>query len=183
MKNDTFSQESILDAFEYAFRNLYELDHKLFAVDVQERAIAGRLAMHLRQYYLQYETRNTDDKSYFIDIEYNRDRSHVKNPCNYYKSWTAPDIIFHNRGRSGENDNIFCCEIKKNSQSGKYDSVKIKKLLDAFGYLYGFDIYKLSYNVICFDLYEKLLVKQGNRKYSKKMYQFTLKHGIEPLQW
>lgn len=30
MKNDTFSQESILDAFEYAFRNLYELDHKLF---------------------------------------------------------------------------------------------------------------------------------------------------------
>lgn len=177
--SDPFCKECVLSVFSYAFKQLLTVDHALFEHNATERTIAARLAMHLRQYYFQFETSTIDGKNYFVDVEYNKAGYGLKNPKGTYRSWTAPDIIFHNRGYSNEKDNIFCCELKKDSKSGQNDAEKVKRLINHYNYLYGFDIFALKQDKICFDLYEKLPQKQGNRKYSLEKYLYTIANGIQ----
>ncbi len=177
--SDPFCKECVLSVFSYAFKQLLTVDHALFEHNATERTIAARVAMHLRQYYFQYETSTIGGKNYFVDVEYNKAGHGLKNPKGTYRSWTAPDIIFHNRGYSNEKDNIFCCELKKDSKSGQNDAEKVKSLINHYNYLYGFDIFAIKQNKICFDLYEKLPQKQGNRKYSLEKYLYTIANGIQ----
>lgn len=176
---EIFCKKQVLFAFSYAFGQLLTVDRALFEHNATERTIAARLAMYLRQHYFQYETSAIGGKNYFVDVEYNKAGHKLKNPKGTYRSWTAPDIIFHNRGYSNENDNIFCCELKKDSESGRYDSIKVKRLINAYDYLYGFDIFKIKQDKIWFDLYEKLPQKQGNRKYSLEKYSYIIAKGIQ----
>ncbi len=63
----------------------------LFETDVQERAIAGRLAI-----YLQHEFDPCYEKAACIDLEYNREGNGVKRPHpRNEKGWIAPDILLH----------------------------------------------------------------------------------------
>ena len=177
--SDPFCKECVLSVFSYAFKQLLTVDHALFEHNATERTIAARVAMHLRQYYFQYETSTIGGKNYFVDVEYNKAGHGLKNPKGTYRSWTAPDIIFHNRGYSNEKDNIFCCELKKDSKSGQNDADKVRRLINHYNYMYGFDIFRIKQDEIQFDIYEKLPKKQGTRKYSQEKYLYTIANGIQ----
>ena len=107
---------------------LYEKDRELFIADVQERAIAGRLAI-----YLQHILDPDFKSEYRIDIEYNRDgmdtkRRHLEDT----KGWMAPDIIWHKRG-NGSGNNIFYFEMKKAENKDNEDSIRVKDRKYKFG--------------------------------------------------
>lgn len=117
-----------------AFNWLYEKDVALFETDVQERAIAGRLAM-----YLQHEFDPHYEKTACIDLEYNREGNGVKRPHpRNEERWIAPDILLHVRKKR---ENIFYCEVKKKSDTYNADSVRVKDALVNRKYQYGLNLY------------------------------------------
>ncbi|MFV8821625.1 hypothetical protein [Faecalibacterium sp. 9] len=117
-----------------AFNWLYEKDVALFETDVQERAIAGRLAM-----YLQHEFDPHYEKTACIDLEYNREGNGVKRPHpRNEEGWIAPDILLHVRKKR---ENIFYCEVKKKSDTYNADSVRVKDALVDRKYQYGLNLY------------------------------------------
>ena len=136
-------KEEVISAFGNALTKLFEKDAQLFEFDVQERAIAARLAMYLREEFLCLE-----EYGITIDVEYNRDhndekRRHISDE----KGWIAPDIILHQRG-SGENNeyknDIFYCEMKKKSKPDADDAEKVKGQMEERKYKYGIDLYSLG---------------------------------------
>ena len=112
-------KERVLLLWERALTLFYENDTELFVTGVQERTIAGKIAMHMDKIYREIFPM----PELVIDIEYNRSGANRK--PNYLstkeKSWTAPDIVLHKR--TNDDDNIFCCEMKKDSKPGKYLSL------------------------------------------------------------
>ena len=100
--------------WEYAFQMLYEKDIALFETDVQERSIAGRLAI-----YLQHKYDGGFKKDACVDLEYNREGNDIKRPHpEDVNGWIAPDILLHVRKTK---NNIFYCEVKKKSTKANED--------------------------------------------------------------
>lgn len=117
-----------------AFNWLYDKDIALFETDVQERAIAGRLAI-----YLQHEFDPHYEKAACIDLEYNREGNGIKRPHpRTDDGWIAPDILLHVRKKK---ENIFYCEVKKESDAHNADSVRVKDALVERKYQYGLNLY------------------------------------------
>lgn len=124
----------LIGLWEYAFQLLYENDMALFDTDVQERAIAGRLAI-----YLQYGYDKHFEKDACIDLEYNRDGTGIKRPHpRDDDGWIAPDILLHVRKTD---NNIFYCEVKKKSTKDNEDSVRVVNALKERKYQYGVNLY------------------------------------------
>lgn len=122
----------------YALSMLYEKDKILMENNVSERTIACRLA-----FYLQLKYDPCFKKCTCVDLEYNREGKEVKRPHRDSKSgWIAPDIILHKRG-SQEND-IFYCEVKKNSKNDNDDSIRIKNAIRERNYQYGINLYSVK---------------------------------------
>ena len=145
-------KEEVIAAFSNALTKLFEKDAQLFVFDVQERAIAARLAMYLREEFLCLEKHGIT-----IDVEYNRDGKDVKRHHDTDEDgWIAPDIILHQRG-SGENgeykNDIFYCEMKKNSKSDADDATKVKEQMEERKYKYGIDLYSIGSWAARLDLY------------------------------
>lgn len=137
-------KEEVINAFSNALTKLFEKDAQLFVFDVQERAIAARLAMYLREEFLCLE-----EHGITIDVEYNRDFNDEKRRHIFDKEgWIAPDIILHQRG-SGENseykNDIFYCEMKKKSKPDADDAEKVKGQMEERKYKYGIDLYSLGW--------------------------------------
>ena len=108
-------KEGVLLLWERALTLFYENDTELFVAGAQERTIAGKIAMYMDRVYPKFFQMS----GLVIDIEYNRSGENRK-PNNLSikeRSWTAPDIVLHKR--LTDDYNIFCCEMKKNSDSGK----------------------------------------------------------------
>lgn len=144
-------KEEVIAAFSQALTTLFEKDKELFDFDVQERAIAARLAMYLHEYFSFAETNGLR-----IDVEYNRDYVDIKRRnLQDRDGWIAPDIILHQRGSARENfkNDIFYCEIKKNSHSGNDDAAKVKEQMVERKYKYGIDLCRLKFEDVLFDLY------------------------------
>lgn len=119
------------------FQMLYENDMALFDTDVQERAIAGRLAI-----YLQYGYDKHFEKDACIDLEYNRDGTGIKRPHpRDDDGWIAPDILLHSRK---ESTSIFCCEVKKHSSEINDDSTRVKDALEERRCQYGLNLYSVE---------------------------------------
>lgn len=124
----------LIDLWTKAFNWLYEKDVVLFETDVQERAVAGRLAI-----YLQHEFDPRYEKAPCIDLEYNREGNGVKRPHpRNEEGWIAPDILLHVRKKR---ENIFYCEVKKKSDTCNADSVRVKDALVERKYQYGLNLY------------------------------------------
>lgn len=137
-------KEEVINAFSNALTKLFEKDAQLFVFDVQERAIAARLAIYLREEFLCLE-----DHGIIIDVEYNRDGKDVKRHHDTGEDgWIAPDIILHQRG-SGKNNgyinDIFYCEMKKKSKPDADDAEKVKGQMEERKYKYGIDLYSLGW--------------------------------------
>ena len=83
-------------------------------VDASERSIAARLAMYLREHFIEYD----------VDVEYNRAEDKVKrlrdvvSRCRRDRDETEdqrvlPDVIVHRRGDN--KSNLLVIEVKKSS--------------------------------------------------------------------
>jgi hypothetical protein len=105
---DTCSDRQIAEAVIAALLKFLERDHYLLGVDVAERAIAHRLAVHLHAHFPEWN----------VDCEYNRDGHDPKEipdgsgDDGEHGSRVYPDIIVHHRGT---NDNHIVVELKKSS--------------------------------------------------------------------
>ena len=144
-------KEEVISAFSQALATLFENDKELFDFDVQERAIAARLAIYLHECFAFIESKGVK-----IDVEYNRDGADIKRRHSQCQDgWIAPDIILHQRGSGAENykNDIFYCEIKKNSRSDADDAEKIKEQMRERKYKYGIDLYKIKFEEVSLDLY------------------------------
>jgi len=154
--NFCISEIEIIQVFSYAFKRLVTEDKHLLESGVQERALQFKLALYLRELLKFAECGGLS-----IDVEYNRDgeKSKKRPDPSCEKSWIAPDIILHERGSAGyENDDrykndIIYCEIKKDSESGKPDAVKIEEQMRNRKYQFGIDLFSLNKKDISFDLY------------------------------
>lgn len=145
-------KEEILSAFSKALTTLFENDELLFEFGVDERTIAGRLAMYLRDEFAYAEAHGIT-----IDIEYNRDADKVKYEHQQEKkNRIFPDIILHQRG-SGKNqeykNDIFYCEMKKSSTPNASDKDKVKIQLKKRKYQYGINLYYINHWEAKLDLY------------------------------
>ena len=160
-------KEKVLLLWENALTLLYENDLDLFTAKAQERTIAGKIAMYMDRAYPKF----FQMPGLVIDIEYNRSGENRK-PNNLSikeRSWTAPDIVLHKR--LTDDYNIFCCEMKKNSDSGKYDARKVRSLIRHRQYKYGIDLYKINEDGVKFTLY---YLRENHKRYEKEEYIFNL---------
>ena len=119
---------------ERAIARVNHADRHLLVVDASERCIAARLAMYLREYFVDYD----------VDVEYNRhgDGDNVKRlPCDLDKRTQCPavlpDVIVHRRG--DDDSNLLVIEMKKApNQSGMdSDRQRLKAFREEFGYKLG----------------------------------------------
>lgn len=97
-----------------AVRQFLTDEAKLLAVDINERSLSARLAMHLQQHFPKLD----------VDCEYNRLGDAIKRLPKPEDSRTSnlegrtifPDIIVHLRGTKS---NILVLELKKTRQSSQ----------------------------------------------------------------
>lgn len=125
----------IEDNFEYEPRKLHEV------------CINHRLAVYLEEMILPVLKEN--NKKYFIDIEFNRERINKKNLKIGDKEETVrPDIIIHNRKSGAEKANFLIVECKKrgaDSTARAYDRTKILEFMENEKYKYSFGL-QVIYN-------------------------------------
>ena len=166
----------LIGLWEYAFQMLYENDMALFDTDVQERAIAGRLAI-----YLQYGYDKHFEKDACIDLEYNRDGTGIKRPHpRDDDGWIAPDILLHVRKTD---INIFYCEVKKKSTEANEDSTRVKDAIRERKYQYGLNLYYIRENEARLSIYDECdgMIRQSEYFYDK--YSKTLNKTNIAQDW
>lgn len=162
------SKEEIIDLFKKVITKLYKCDYELFKNNVQERSLVARLSMYLRDSLICLETNQI-----YVDVEYNRDGDSLKRSYpEKVRKWFAPDILVHERGSKKNNyrNDIVFCEVKKDSESGHEDASRITTQMKVRKYAYGIDLYKLSPDECCFDLY---YFSNEDNKIQKESYKFN----------
>jgi hypothetical protein len=157
---DLSNRESILNLFSNAIDSLLTKDTILFANDVQERALVGRLAIYLRELI-----KNFEQEKIFLDIEYNRCYKCTKNLLEYKANYVSVDLVIHSRGNNEKN--MICCEAKKKDSSQGDDLGKIKLLIKQYDYRFGIYIYELQESSIKIVFIEKDNI---NEDYYKEYY-------------
>lgn len=156
--NFIITKNELIQNWSQALKMLVDIDQSLLDSDAQERTLCYRLAHYLSELFLSAEQRGI-----YIDVEYNRDGNDRKKtpiPDTCTKHWTAPDIIFHERGSADctehpyRND-IFYCEVKKNDCLNNNDKQKIILQMKYRHYQFGINLYQLNRSHIELALYEK----------------------------
>lgn len=162
----TITEAMVIDIFSAAVAKLTKIDQLLFKHQVQERAIAARLAMYLRDTLIAWEL-ETQKPQILVDDEYNKDGDDFKSRdfeiYNRVKAgkrpYIIPDILIHERGSGSytgndryRNDLVYC-EIKKESKSQADDAGKVCQQLLVRKYQYGVDMYCVSKSKIEMDVY------------------------------
>lgn len=130
-----FPEEDIIKAMRVAVRNLHTNDKKLIVDKCSERAQVHYLAIYfdneIRKIF-QERHHNVYNFPYKVDVEYNRIGNdgiskvlwYICNDCPHhrdcdkmkdYKNVTI-DMVFHVRGSSYLQDNVFCLEVKPQQQ-------------------------------------------------------------------
>ena len=162
------NETELVQLFSDAFARMLERDKMLFEeTQPQERTFMHRFAQELRQVFAFAENyRLNGNPVLSLDVEYNRDGKEKKTPQGIIDprrhKWIAPDIILHERGSKGHDfrNDIFACEMKKDSLPDKKDSERLKtEFLGRRKYQYGIDFYQFANKPYKFDLY-----KQGQER-------------------
>lgn len=149
--------QDLLSLWEYALTEFYKHDALLLELGAQERAICGRIFKYLDDgYRLAYAVKYGDALT--VDLEYNRDEEDPKRIYHEARFLTKaekqelfrhgkgtlfiPDIVLHERNT--QNNNIFCCEVKKSEETDNKDAQKVQEIMTEFAYLYGINLYKIT---------------------------------------
>lgn len=131
--------DEVTQRLRQAVARVRHADHHLLAVDVSERCIAARLAMYLREYFVDYD----------VDVEYNRYGDDVKHlydlvtTCprerngNSQGQCVLPDVVVHRRG--SKKSNLLIVEMKKSSNPTgmDHDIQRILAFRQQLGYQVG----------------------------------------------
>jgi len=119
--------EELLNKIFCAALNLFFVKEKSgLEINVAERSLANRLAA-----YLEAEAARVGLKGYFVDTEYNRKQNGEIKTIIDGDSLVIkvnPDVIFHSRGNSVENDNLIAIEMKKSDRPRKEKASDRKRL-------------------------------------------------------
>lgn len=131
--------------FKHANSDLINLDKDLFETKVSERTLCGALMLHLHE-----RLKQTIYSSYYVDVEYNRNRG--RKLKTFVKTVQGPnfdiikincDLIVHSRGKCIEQDNLIVIEMKKSNRLKKdknNDKERLKCLTkDSFDDVWSFD--------------------------------------------
>jgi hypothetical protein len=122
---------------EKAAQTFMEVDRYLLEMDLMERCIAARFAMHLQGRIHEYS----------VDVEYNRAGASPKtlqlaDECanrrdEFGNSLVIPDIIIHRRGPGGPN--LMAIEMKKehNAIGQQCDRLRVRAFREQLHYRYG----------------------------------------------
>ncbi|MFX4263570.1 hypothetical protein ACOBQJ_15395 [Pelotomaculum propionicicum] len=162
------SKVELITEWGIALTKLIDIDLKILGGKNQnERSIAYRLVIYLHERFSWLEKYGI-----YIDGEYNRDddgdtkRPNPKENHSDNNTWIAPDIILHERGSAKNNyrNDIFYCEIKKNSSDEESDDDrKIKEQMKNRKYQFGINIYKLNSKKVELKLYTKETLNSPQR--------------------
>lgn len=130
--------DTVKDYLAGATAKVIEEDCHLLVVNVSERCIAARLAMYLREYFIDYD----------VDVEYNRHGDDTKqlhhlvdnHDCSRDRDegqTVLPDVVVHGRGH--DKSNLLIIEMKKSgNQSGmEKDRRRIRAFRAELGYELG----------------------------------------------
>lgn len=124
--------EAVKAGVHQALRSLYERDGGLLVRDVAERAVAGRLAVHLASAFPGRD----------VDVEYNRhglDPKAVDLPheCGGAGQRIFPDVVVHRRG--DDEANLLVVELKKttNREPRECDRAKVVAMKAQLRYSHG----------------------------------------------
>jgi hypothetical protein len=129
-------QEVVMARVSAAIKRLFEEDVQLLRIDVNERSISHRLALHLQHEFPEWD----------VDCEYNRkqhnDVKRLDLPVGSVSSndtdakTVFPDIIIHRRTKP---DNLLVIEIKKTTSrvSCEADFRKLAAFKSQLGYSYA----------------------------------------------
>lgn len=124
-------------------KDLFELDEESIIFEsledkmeverkLHEVCINHRFAIYIEKYLQEI------DKSYFVDIEYNRYYKNIKYvDSTYYKGNIRPDIIIHKRLSNIGTPHLLAIEIKKDQFSDR-DKDKVYALMTDPKYNYKF---------------------------------------------
>ncbi|MEX2376322.1 MAG: hypothetical protein WD942_12185 [Dehalococcoidia bacterium] len=127
----------VRELLEQAVLRVREADRYLLEKNLNERCIAGRLAMYLQELFPRLH----------VDVEYNRDgntpkRLDLPEECaNFWnedgEALVVPDVIVHRRGEAGPN--ILVVELKKttNRETPDCDRRRVEAFRRQLGYELG----------------------------------------------
>ena len=131
--------------FKLANSDLIDLDKALFETKVSERTLCGALMLHLHE-----RLKHTIYSNYYVDVEYNRNKSGKLKTI--VKTIRGPelniikincDLIVHSRGECLEQDNLIAIEMKKSKRSKTSkdnDKERLRCLTkDSFDDVWAFD--------------------------------------------
>jgi len=127
---DKTEMEAILHK---ALRALYDENSEIINFDIGERTLCSQLACILQRYFRQHS----------VHVEYNRhgvDPKDIELPDSNGELTTRhvyPDVIVHQPGHDDEN--LLVIEAKKtsNTESDRYDLIKLEKIRDQLGYRFA----------------------------------------------
>lgn len=116
-----------------ALQNLYKFDYDNIRLDVSERNICARLALHMENIMRRYDAGKDNPlfAKYFADVEYNRmgngDIKRYENSEHLPKEMVS-DLLIQSRG---EAPNYLAVEMKKkkNRQNREEDRFRLKSLV------------------------------------------------------
>ena len=141
-KEDEVKEADVKSRLKEALCRLLDGDQYLLENDLSERCIAARLAMYLREHFLDY--------NYDVDVEYNRQGDAVaakrlrqlpeeckKRPNRKEDKIVVPDVIVHRRGCNSRN--LLVIEMKKSSNPAGLDcdDKRIEAFCEQVGYSFG----------------------------------------------
>lgn len=108
--------EELILFFEKANEEFLLHDISLFKHRVSERTLCGALMLHLHDIL-----KLTQFKSYYTDVEYNRNRNKIKTIIkdNFTEVTINCDLIVHSRGENSNQDNLIAIEMKKSDRPQK----------------------------------------------------------------
>ena len=129
--------EEVEERLQRALEKVREEDLDLLRFDVSERCIATRLAMYLREYFVDYD----------VDVEYNRHGTQVKrlyrlgrlvenHPRDRDETQpqsVLPDVIVHKRGVNDSNLLVIEMNKSSNRQGMNGDKQRIKAFREQLG--------------------------------------------------
>lgn len=155
--NKNIMDEELIEIFETANKIFLNENANFILNDVAERSLCCTLGQCIYS-----EIRNNSKYSrysrYHVDVEYNRNKGHVKTICNDDLEVVSiiPDLIVHSRGEIIEKDNLIVLEMKKSYRAMKEKKEDKDRLVvmtrESYDGVWSFDGKTLPEHVCGYDL-------------------------------
>ncbi len=159
----------LIEIFEKSNSEFLTNDIGLIVTRVSERTLCGALSQHLARVI-----NNSEFSSYYVDVEYNRNRNGtVKTHLKTIKGLREEvirincDLIVHSRGNNIQLDNLIAIEMKKSNRpqvgkdSDRYRLMALTK--DSYDDVWSFDGTTLPEHVCryCLGVYYEINLTEG----------------------